>query len=103
MAAADKLTSIDDQSAYAEPRSSNSSVPNFALNFAMANPLVSWGRFLFCCLACVLTGFVAHAQSMPARFFPYPYTIDDQPNGLRLVTVPNDNDNPNLVALYIVE
>lgn len=41
------------------------------------------------------------AQSpQEAKVFPYPYTIDDLPNGLRLVTVPTDY--PNLVALYIV-
>ena len=34
------------------------------------------------------------------KVFPYAYTIDDLPNGLRLVTVPTDY--PNLVALYIV-
>jgi zinc protease len=34
------------------------------------------------------------------KIFPYQYTIDDLPNGLRLVTVPTDF--PNLVALYIV-
>ena len=34
------------------------------------------------------------------KVFPYTYTIDDLPNGLRLVTVPTDY--PNLVALYIV-
>lgn len=34
------------------------------------------------------------------KLFPYNYTIDDLPNGLRLVTVPTDY--PNLVALYIV-
>lgn len=34
------------------------------------------------------------------KVFPYEYTIDDLPNGLRLVTVPTDY--PNLVALYIV-
>lgn len=32
--------------------------------------------------------------------FPYQYTVDDLPNGLRLVTVPTDY--PNLVALYVV-
>ena len=36
----------------------------------------------------------------PRKLFPYNYTIDDLPNGLRLVTVPTDY--PNLVALYIV-
>ncbi len=34
------------------------------------------------------------------KVFPYAYTIDDLPNGLRLVAVPTDY--PNLVALYIV-
>ncbi len=36
----------------------------------------------------------------PRKLFPYNYTIDDLPNGLRLVTVPTDY--PNLSALYIV-
>jgi zinc protease len=43
------------------------------------------------------------AQQPPKKVpkvFPYAYTIDDLPNGLRLVTVPTDY--PNLVALYIV-
>src|SRR5215207_9594423 len=35
-----------------------------------------------------------------SKLFTYPYTIDDMPNGLRLVTVPTDY--PNLVSLYIV-
>jgi zinc protease len=34
------------------------------------------------------------------KAFAYDYSIDDLPNGLRLVTVPTDY--PNLVALYIV-
>jgi zinc protease len=36
----------------------------------------------------------------PRKVFPYAYSIDDLPNGLRLVTVPTDY--PNLVALYVV-
>jgi zinc protease len=39
-------------------------------------------------------------SSQPRKLFPYEYTTDDLPNGLRLVTVPTDY--PNLVALYIV-
>lgn len=40
-------------------------------------------------------------SAQPAqKIFPYAYTQDDFPNGLRLVTVPTDY--PNLVALYIV-
>jgi zinc protease len=35
-----------------------------------------------------------------SKIFTYPYTIDDLPNGLRLVTVPTDY--PNLVSLYVV-
>jgi len=34
------------------------------------------------------------------KAFAYDYTIDDLPNGLRLITVPTDY--PNLVAVYIV-
>jgi zinc protease len=44
---------------------------------------------------------VALAQEAQQRkLFPYKYTIDDLPNGLRLITVPTPY--PNLVALYIV-
>src|SRR5882672_667170 len=39
-------------------------------------------------------------SSQSHKLFPYAYTIDDLPNGLRLVTIPTDY--PNLVALYIV-
>ncbi len=39
-------------------------------------------------------------NKQPRKVFPYPYTIDDFPNGLRLITVPTDY--PNLVSLYIV-
>jgi len=35
-----------------------------------------------------------------AQGFAYDFTIDDLPNGLRVVTLPTDY--PNLVALYIV-
>jgi zinc protease len=42
----------------------------------------------------------AAAQSKERKIFPYNYTVDDFPNGLRLVTIPTDY--PNLVALYIV-
>lgn len=43
----------------------------------------------------------AHAnQQTPRKLFPYDYTTDDLPNGLRLITIPTDY--PNLVALYIV-
>ncbi|HEX8150102.1 MAG TPA: pitrilysin family protein [Pyrinomonadaceae bacterium] len=35
-----------------------------------------------------------------SKLFTYPYTIDDLPNGLRLITVPTDY--PNLVSLYVV-
>lgn len=40
------------------------------------------------------------AQAQERKLFPYNYTVDDLPNGLRLVTIPTDY--PNLVALYIV-
>jgi zinc protease len=43
---------------------------------------------------------LALAQQKSRKLFPYDYSVDDLPNGLRLVTVPTDY--PNLVALYIV-
>jgi zinc protease len=54
----------------------------------------------------VLVGVAAWYRSRAAvesggnNLFPYAYTLDDLPNGLRLVTVPTDY--PNMVALYIV-
>jgi zinc protease len=49
-------------------------------------------------LALPLVGFAQQAHD--SKLFTYPYTIDDLPNGLRLVTVPTDY--PNLVSLYAV-
>jgi zinc protease len=43
---------------------------------------------------------IAMAQQKTRKLFPYAYSIDDLPNGLRLVTIPTDYQN--LVALYIV-
>ena len=55
-------------------------------------------------LALPLLGMAQQARSSStgggSKLFTYPYTIDDLPNGLRLVTVPTDY--PNLVSLYIV-
>lgn len=53
---------------------------------------------ILCLLICVPV--MALAQQKSRKLIPYNYTIDDLPNGLRLVTVPTDY--PNLVALYIV-
>ncbi len=44
--------------------------------------------------------FVVMTQQKSRKLFPYNYSIDDLPNGLRVITVPTDY--PNLVALYIV-
>jgi zinc protease len=49
-------------------------------------------------LALPIAGFAQ--QQGKRKIFPYNYTVDDLPNGLRLVTVPTDY--PNLVSLYIV-
>ncbi len=57
-------------------------------------------KFVAALLALCGMGVLACAQSTPPKFFPYPYTTDDLPNQLRLITVPTDN--PNLVALYII-
>jgi zinc protease len=51
--------------------------------------------FLMAALPCWLV-----AGASERTFFSYPYSQDDLPNGLRLITVPTEN--PNLVALYIV-
>lgn len=52
-------------------------------------------------IASLLVGLplLALAQK-PRKAFAYDYTVDDLPNGLRLITVPTDY--PNLVALYII-
>jgi zinc protease len=49
---------------------------------------------LGCCAA------MAFAAQGPRKIFPYAYTQEDLPNGLRLITVPTDY--PNIVATYIV-
>ena len=43
---------------------------------------------------------VAATAQTPKKIFPYAYSQDDLPNGLRVVTVPTDF--PNIVAVYIV-
>jgi zinc protease len=43
---------------------------------------------------------VLFAADPPKKTFPFPYTQEDLPNGLRLVTIPTDS--PNLVSIYIV-
>src|SRR6202011_5850982 len=47
-----------------------------------------------CCAALVF------AAQPPQKIFPYSYSQEDLPNGLRLVTVPTDY--PNIVAVFIV-
>jgi len=49
-------------------------------------------------LACVAV--VAIAADVPQKTFPFAYTQEDLPNGLRLITIPTDS--PNLVSVYIV-
>jgi zinc protease len=49
---------------------------------------------LACCSA------AAFAANGPGKVFPYSYTQEDLPNGLRLIVVPTDY--PNIVATYIV-
>jgi zinc protease len=43
---------------------------------------------------------MAWAGGKTGKVFPYAYTIDDLPNGLRVVTIPTEF--PDLVSLYIV-
>ncbi len=56
--------------------------------------------FLVVALLLCLPLIVVSQRQSQRRIFPYDYSIDDLPNGLRLVTVPTDQKN--LVALYIV-
>jgi len=51
--------------------------------------------FLFPLFAALLL-----ADDLPKKTFPFSYTQEDLPNGLRLVTIPTDS--PNLVSIYIV-
>src|SRR5215471_5466350 len=55
----------------------------------------TWALLLILCLPFLLV-----AQQGDTKIFPYKYSVDDLPNGLRLVTIPTDY--PNMVALYIV-
>src|SRR5207247_3833092 len=43
---------------------------------------------------------IARGAGPPEKVFPFPYTQEDLPNGLRLVTIPTGF--PNIVALQIV-
>ncbi len=57
-----------------------------------------WKFFVACLVAAAA---LTSCRSRPAgKIFPFPYAIDDLPNGLRLVTVPTGF--PNVVGLYIV-
>lgn len=51
-------------------------------------------------LSLLPAGLAQQGQPNQRKLFPYDYTVDDLPNGLRLITVPTDQ--PHLVALYIV-
>src|SRR6202140_2676988 len=54
-------------------------------------------RFLPLLLSCAAS---AVAADPPEKVFPFDYTQDDLPNGLRLITIPTGF--PNIVSLYIV-
>ncbi len=56
--------------------------------------MLSKWLLLACCSA------AAFAASGPGKVFPYSYSQEDLPNGLRLIVVPTDF--PNIVATYIV-
>jgi zinc protease len=45
-------------------------------------------------------GLAVTVQGQSRKVFPYNYTIDDLPNGLRLIVIPTDF--PNLVSVYTV-
>jgi zinc protease len=52
-------------------------------------------KFFVLLFAAVLFG-----ADPPKKTFPFPYTQEDLPNGMRVVTIPTDS--PNLVSIYIV-
>src|SRR2546421_13030997 len=51
-------------------------------------------------LAFLLFSLRLSGASGPEKAFPFPFTQEDLPNGLRLVTIPTGF--PNIVSLYIV-
>src|SRR5258707_11860141 len=57
-------------------------------------------RLLPLLLFSFLGSIITPGAGAPEKVFPFPYTQEDLPNGLRLVTVPTGF--PNIVALYIV-
>src|SRR6187399_3234204 len=54
----------------------------------------------FLLYALVLATSLPSSAQNQTKVFPFPYTQEDLPNGLRLVTIPTDA--PNLVSVYIV-
>src|SRR6266481_201462 len=48
----------------------------------------------------LVCSFQLFGATAPERVFPFPFTQEDLPNGLRLVTIPTGF--PNIVSLYIV-
>ncbi|MCL5096316.1 MAG: insulinase family protein, partial [Candidatus Omnitrophica bacterium] len=57
-------------------------------------------RLFFWALLATSLPWMIMASGIEPAFFSYRYTIDDLPNGLRLITVPTDM--PRIVALYTV-
>ena len=53
------------------------------------------GFFLFISLLAA-----GSAATVPQKVFPFAYSQDDLPNGLRVITIPTEF--PNIVSLYIV-
>lgn len=52
------------------------------------------------CLLLLCAAAVVFAADVPQKTFPFAYTQEDLPNGLRLITIPTDS--PNIVSVYIV-
>jgi len=51
-------------------------------------------------LIVLIFGFAATTASARSKIFPFPYTVDNLDNGLRVITVPLSS--PNVVAHYVV-
>ena len=60
-------------------------------------PRIAVTLFAFLLVGC---NSVEEPEASAAKLFPYAYHIDDLPNGLRLITIPNDY--PDIVALHIL-
>src|SRR5688572_13477488 len=80
------------------PRSPSNHIDNFRSFQHMRLLIIA--SLLLCLPGALIAQRRTSTKPKEQKLFPYQYTTDDLPNGLRLITVPTDY--PNLVAFYIV-